>query len=163
LAIPAFSLAEPIGRVTRSLRDRRRLENQINAEVAQLDRSTVHRQEGDQIRAVPKLLTTISRRESARLTDVSERILRCTRQIALSHESFRQAVEFQSRFNLSLEDAIVLAVVVSDLRSSRGLQRHVFANKNRNDFGDPALVAELDRFGCDLVWSFAEAARRLGI
>ena len=60
---------------------------------------------------------------------------------------------YRDRYGLESQDAIILAAVVTDLptQSPRSSGSHLFANRNRKDFGDPDLQAELQRLGCRLV------------
>jgi hypothetical protein len=163
LAIPSFSLSEPFARVTRGNRDRRRLMSQLGDQVTQLARSTVHRTEVDALRAIPALVTRIDDRERVRLAGTIERLLATARLIELDLAAFRVATNYRDRYDLQIEDAIILAVVVADLNARPGSRQHLFANRNRRDFRNLALVTDLRRLGCDVVWSFADAARLLGV
>jgi len=163
LALPSFSLSEPMIRVSRSMRDRRRLMSQLNTEVGQLARSTPHQAEVSTLQAIPDLITRINRRERDRLTSTIERILAAAKLIELDAASFQAAMGYRTQYALDMEDAVILAVVVADLKSSPGVGQHLFANRNRKDFDDPGITSDLKRLGCDVVWSFTEAATRLDI
>lgn len=163
LALPSFSLSEPFVRITRGIRDRGRLMSQFRSQIVQLARSTPHQFEVDALQTVPALMSSIDERERDRLVRTVERLLASARVIEFDPASFRVAMDYRTRYDLEDEDAIVLAAVVADLQSNTGSGRHVFANRNRRDFGDIEIVINLRRLGCDLVWGFAEAARLLGI
>lgn len=162
LALPSFSLSEPLVRVRRGVRDRRRLMKQLNDHVAQLARSTPHEVEVDALRAIPNLFGSIEQRETDRLITTVERLLATARLIELDLSSFRAATDYRTRYALEIEDAIVLALVVADLRSKLAPGPHLFANRNIKDFDDPSIVGELKSLGCDFVWSFADAIVRVG-
>lgn len=83
--------------------------------------------------------------------------------IEIDLAAFQAAMGYRTDFALEIEDAVVLAVVIADLKRSPSATQHLFANRNRKDFDDPGITTDLRRFGCDVVWSFAEAASRLGI
>jgi hypothetical protein len=163
IALPSFSLSESVTRITRGIRDRGRLTGQFRSHVGQLARSASHQTEVATLLIVPNLIEQIDEREEDRLMATVERVLTIARLIELDTESFQAARDFQVRFAFTLEDAIVFAGVIADLTRSRRPGLHVFANRNRKDFGDPGIAAELRRLGCDLVLSFEEAARQLGI
>lgn len=163
LALPSFSLSEPFVRITRGIRDRGRLMSQFRSQIVQLARSTPHQFEVDALQTVPALMSSIDERERDRLVRTVERLLASARVIEFDPASFCVAMDYRTRYDLEDEDAIVLAAVVADLQSNTGSGRHVFANRNRRDFGDIEIVINLRRLGCDLVWGFAEAARLLGI
>jgi predicted nucleic acid-binding protein len=163
LALPAFSLNEPLVRFRRGIRDRNRLVKQLNSEIGQLARSDTLQSEVDSLRAVPNLFAKIEQREMDRLTRTVERLLATARQIALDQRSFQAAIDYQIRFGLEIEDAIILALVVADLNSPLGTGQHLFANRNLKDFDDPDVIEELRRLGCDTAHSCAEAVNRLGV
>jgi hypothetical protein len=94
LALPSFSLSEPLVRVRRGVRDRKQLMKQVNDQVAQLARSAPHKVEVDAIRAMPILFASIEQRETDRLIATVERILATARLIELDSSSFRAAREY---------------------------------------------------------------------
>lgn len=163
LALPSFSLSEPFARITRGIRDRRRLMNQLNDQVGQLARSAPHQTEVGTLQSVPNLIASIDKRELDRLMSTVERLLTTAKLIDLDVSSFKVATDYRTRFGIEIEDAIILSGVIADLKKKSNLGQHLFANRNRKDFDDPGITADLKRLGCDVVWSFAEAATRLGI
>lgn len=163
LALPSFSLTESFVRISRGIRDRQRLMRQFNTQVDQIARSTPHQAEVGALQSVPNVIATIDQRESDRLASTIERILATAKLIELESAAFQAAMGYRTRYALDLEDAVILAVVVADLTRWPGVGQHLFANRNRKDFDDPGIAADLKRLGCDVVWSFTEAATRLGI
>lgn len=163
LATPSFSLSEPFARVTRGIRDRGRLRNQLNAQVDQLARSTPHQTEVVALQAVPGLFAAIDKREEDRLTGTVERLLATARLIPPDLPTFRAATDYRDRYGLDIQDAIVLASVVADLKTLPLGGTHLLANRNKKDFNDPGIFAELRRLGCEIVWTFADAVRLLGM
>jgi predicted nucleic acid-binding protein len=160
LALPTFSLSEPFVRVARGIRDRQRLRTQFADQMFQLVRSSPHASEGAILQTVPEHFDRINTREGNRLTATVERILRCTRLIELNSTVFLRAIDYQDRFTLDIEDAIILSSVVTDLQSRRGLKRHLFATGNRNHFDKVEIRLELNRLDCDVTWTFADAVRQ---
>lgn len=163
IALPSLAICEPFSRVTRAIRDRQAVLRQLGAHVDQLGRSAPHDQEVAELEAVPSLIGRIDRREETRLQATIERLLAVARIIELDRSRFQNAIGLRDRFSLAIEDAIVLAVVLADLERYKSPKRHLFANRNRTDFNNPEIVAELQRRGCDAVWSFTEAARLLAV
>lgn len=165
MALPSFSLSEPFARVTRGIRDRGRLWGQLNNQVDQLARSSPHQSEVGVLRSIPDLIARIDRRDTDRLTRTIERILRAARILDIDLSIFLAAMSYRNQYGLDPQDAIILASVVRDLRirSASSPRGHMFANRNRKDFGDPELQTELQGLGCHLVSSFEVAADLLGI
>lgn len=137
--------------------------SELNAQVEQLARSAPHQMEVGALHAMPNLIATINQREQDRLIRAVERLLGAARLIALDLPTFQLATDYRTRFALDIEDAIILSSVLADLRTAAPAGRHLFANRNRKDFAVPGIVAALGQCSCELVWSFAEAAMRLGI
>ncbi len=165
LALPSFSLSEPFSRVTRGIRDRRRLWNQLNSHVDQLARLSPHQAEAEELQGVSELFAQIDQRETDHLLVTVERLLGIATIIDINLRIFLASRHYRSQYGLDSQDAIILASVVTDLRTRSGSSpsEHVFANRNRKDFGDPELRAELQRLGCRLVWSLEEAANLLRV
>lgn len=120
LAFPSFSLSEPLVWVRRGVRDRKQLMKQVKDKVAQLARSAPHKGEVDVLRAMPNLFERIEQRETDRLIMTIERLLATARLIELDSSSFRTARDYRARYSLEIEDAIILAVVIADLKSQSG-------------------------------------------
>jgi predicted nucleic acid-binding protein len=163
IAVPAISLSEPFGRITRMARDRRRLVTQLNEHLGQLERSSPHQREVDALRTVPDLFADISEPEGDRLLVTVERLLGAATLIDLTLPVFREALAYRVQYSLQVEDAIVLATVVDDLRTAAGKGMHLFANRNHKDFNQPGLVADLSRLGCTVVWRFTDTVAQLGV
>jgi predicted nucleic acid-binding protein len=143
LALPSICLAEPLVTVRRSHRDRGRLVRELNGQVNQLSRSAPHELEVGALRDIPNLFASIEQRETDRLIDTVQRLLAVARLIEVDSGSFRQAIAYTARYALEIEDAIVLAVIVSDLPHRSGATRHILANRNARDFGVPGVANEL--------------------
>jgi len=163
IAIPSFALSEPFSRVTRGIRDREKLQNQLSSLVRQLSRSSPHTKEVDALPNVPDLIARIDQREVDRLVRTIHRILMVAKIVELDVSTFETAIQNQERYGFGLEDAVILSTVASDLRSLPIRSSHLFAKRNKSDFSDPEIVADLGELGCDLVWTFEDAARRLGV
>jgi predicted nucleic acid-binding protein len=163
IGIPSFALSEPFSRVTRGIRDRGKLKDQLNSLVRQLSRSSPHSVEIEALPNVPDLIARIDQREVDRLVSTIQRLLTTAKIIELDVGAFQTAIAFQERYGFGMEDAVILAVVLADLRFSSIQSRHLFANRNKSDFSDPEIVMALKQLGCDITWSFEDAARRLSI
>ncbi len=163
LALPSFSLSEPLVRLRRGVRDRNRLMEQLNSQVGQLARSSPHQAEVSALRVIPDLFANIEKREMDRLTGTVERLLASARLIELDLPTFRDATNYTTRYALEIEDAIIFSLVIADLKSRPAREHHLFANRNRKDFSDPGIVNELKNLDCEAMWSFAEAAIQLGV
>ena len=143
-------------------RHRKRLAAQVTEHIGQLARSSPHQQDVASLQTIPDTFARIDSREAVRLAQTIERLLGIARRIETDLAAFREALEFQARFDLGAQDAIILAAVVADLRTRSEPGPHYFANRNRKDFSDPGIQAELLLFDCRTVFSFAEVTGLLG-
>jgi predicted nucleic acid-binding protein len=142
IALPTFALSEPFSTVTGRRRDRGRLVGQINHQIGQLARSSPHHQDVAALQTIPGIVARVDAREADRLTQTVERVLGIARRIDTNLAVFREALDFQDRFDLEAQDAIILAAVVADLRTRAQAGPHYFANKNRQDFSVPGIHTE---------------------
>lgn len=117
MVLPSFSLSEPFARVTRGIRDRRRLWNQVNNHLDQLARSSPHQTEVEELQGIPNLFAQIDQRETDRLLMTVERLLSIATTIDLDGRMFQAAMGYRDRYGLESQDAIILAAVVTDLRT----------------------------------------------
>lgn len=58
---------------------------------------------------------------------------------------------------MSMQDAIIFASIVGDLRLRDRLEEKCFVSRNSNDFGDRDIGAELQAFGCRYISRFTDA------
>jgi hypothetical protein len=65
------------------------------------------------------------------------------------------AAECEFNYDLSPQDALVYASVVSHLRSSKP-QQACFLNRNFKDFDSPDIVDALGQLNCRMIPSFAK-------
>jgi len=112
------------------------------AESGQLARSSPHHQDVAALQTIPGIVARVDAREADRLTQTVERVLGIARRIDTNLAVFREALDFQDRFDLEAQDAIILAAVVADLRTRAQAGPHYFANKNRQDFSVPGIHTE---------------------
>ena len=89
------------------------------------------------------------------------RLLSVARTIALDAAVFRRAMHSQERIALSAQDAIIYAAVISELSRVTRTAPSYFIRKNRKDFDNPAIHAELATYDCRFVDSFVDGVRLL--
>lgn len=87
------------------------------------------------------------------------RMLAIGKPIAFDAGVFSRTLEYEVQFGMPVQDAIVLASVVADLRRRRRREPKCFVSRNSKDFDDPAITANLESFGCRYVATFADAVR----
>ena len=71
------------------------------------------------------------------------RILEIAAVVPIELELIRGAIEFQKTRNLSLQDSIVYASVLSHLSTAPAEESKCFITKNSKDFANPDIYTEL--------------------
>lgn len=161
LAIPAFSLSEPFATVTYRNRNLESLRKQFDERLRQLSRSSFHDEDVLALGSIPDVLVSINKREVDSLCSTVERILSVATIINTDLHLFLRARIYQRRFDMSPQDAVIYASVLTHLMNNDGNERHYFANRNWKDFTDPEIVRELATYRCTFLSSFSEASDQL--
>jgi len=100
-------------------------------------------------------LTLIGQDQSNRLEAVVARMLQCGRTISLTAPLFTRAQQLEGQYDLSPQDAIVAASVLTDLQPLQAIQdTHVFLSKNANDFSP--MKGEFGALGCRYIPRFRD-------
>jgi predicted nucleic acid-binding protein len=153
LIMPAYSLAEPHEKLTRQNRNRRELQQLLNAELSQLLRTASYASRIQSIQDIASLLVQSNEEERFRFIQCRQRIVEVGEIIALTAEILSGAAEFETRYDLAPQDALVYASVISHLQNFRH-QRACFLNRNSKDFDSPDIVEELNQLNCRMIPRF---------
>ncbi|MEP0915562.1 PIN domain-containing protein [Leptolyngbya sp. DQ-M1] len=153
LIIPAYSLAEPHEKLSRQAIRRTNLQQQLNAELAQLSRTVSY---GDRIRNiqdVSDLITLSNQEERQRFNQIRSRLISLAEIIPLTSDILLEAASCELTYQLRPQDAIVYASVVDHLQQNQP-QRSCFLNRNARDFDDPNIIGELNQLNCRMLSRF---------
>ena len=153
LLIPAFSIAEPYQTLERRHRRRRQTKRELDRELIQLARTASYARSLSDSRSLVDLLIDSTDEEARRLEATRKQLLEAAAVLPLDADILKAATPFQTEYDLSPEDAIVYATVLSHL-TLHPSERSCFLNRNTRDFDDPDLVAELRRHGCKMIPRF---------
>lgn len=153
LIIPAYSLVEPYETLIRRHRQRKQMKAELDSELKQLARTTtyVHRLDGFQ--NLTALLIDSADEEAKRLEQTRSLLSQTAEILPLDRAILETATRYQVDHDLSPQDALVYAAVLSHLKRS-GTQQSCFLNNNSKDFDDPDLVEELNGYNCRLLPRF---------
>ena len=173
LAFPTFAACEPFSTLTYYSAQRNRFVNQeLLPQLRDLSRLEPQRGHVPLLQQLQHTLLTLGRSEMERLEATVARLMRAGRSIPLTAPVFEEARFSRSSLGLSVQDAIVYALVLTDLRRRPKKTPKCFLSTNLNDFGDPAIKGELARFHCEFkakfdaglayIWSRTGLTRRRG-
>ena len=155
LVFPQLAVAEPFGAIDRYANERNRLLQELERQLAELNRSQPHQPLVTNMQPLIGTLARMRRDETDRLAEAVERMLRSGRSVPLSPAIFADARAAARRADLSPQDAIVFATVVSDLNANPGRGDACFASRNSKDFAP--LKDELSELSCRYMARFADA------
>ena len=159
LVLPAYCLAEPHEKLIRQKRIRIDLLKSTSVVFNQLVRTTSLT---SGVRSIQQDLSSIiaqsNEEESKRFAVYRRRFLAISEIIPLTTQVLSDAIDAETALDLSPQDAIIYASVVSNL-SQHGKLSSCFLNKNTKDFDTPDIAPELARYGCRLIPQFNDGLR----
>ena len=153
LVVPAFSLAEPHIALMRRGNERSRLSAELQKHLSELGRSKTYREVSGNFSELAALLIASAERERAGLQSATDGMLKAAEIIPLDSDVFHEAAVIQVAFDMSVQDSIVLASIVSHLAATKPVES-CFLNRNTKDFDDPNVREMLDEFGCKFFGRF---------
>ncbi len=153
LIVPAYSLAEPHEKLTRQARSRRELQQSLDAELRQLLRTAAYSSRIKSIQDIASLMIQSNEEERYRFTQYRDRLLEIGEIVALDSSILSEAVSYETTYDLTPQDALVYASVLTHLRHS--FPKHAcFLNRNSKDFDSPDIIDELGQFNCRMIPRF---------
>ena len=162
LILPAYCLAEPHEKLMRQARNRRELQQALDAELLQLARTKSNTTRITSIEDTANLLVQSTQEEKKRFDYYRELPLTVAQIEPLTQNIIVAAAYYEMPYGLSPQDALVYATVATRLRTQKQ-SPSCFLNRNAKDFDTPDIVEELAKNGCKMIprfdhgYSFIEA------
>ncbi len=153
LVIPAYSLAEPHEKLSRQARSRRELQQSLDAELRQLLRTTSYASRIKSIQDIATLMIQSNEEERHRFVQCRERFLKAGEIVALNADILGEAASYETTYDLTPQDALVYASVITHLRQDVPEQA-CFLNRNSKDFDSPDIIEELRQLNCRMIPRF---------
>jgi predicted nucleic acid-binding protein len=153
LIVPAYSLAEPHEKLSRQARSRRELQQSLDAELRQLLRTASYASRIKSIQDIASLMIQSNEEERHRFTQCRDRLLKVGEIIALNTIILREAASYETNYDLTPQDALVYASVITHLHHDSPEQA-CFLNRNSKDFDSPDIIDELRKLGCRMIPRF---------
>ncbi|MEB3355953.1 MAG: PIN domain-containing protein [Synechococcales bacterium] len=153
LIIPAYSLAEPHEKLRRQARNRRELQQTLNAELRQLSRTASYASRIKQIQDIASLMVQSNEEERRRFIQHRDRLLKVGEVVALSSGILAEAASLEATYDLTPQDAIVYASVIRHLKQDQP-QQACFLNRNSKGFDSPDIVNDLGQLNCRIIPRF---------
>jgi predicted nucleic acid-binding protein len=153
LVLPAFSPAEARLSLQGRLHRRQEFSDRVRAEIRELSRSKPYQELFSHTQPLTTALLESIESEKQRLDVALSRILGKCEVIPLQATTVQHAIGYEVRFDLSSQDAVILASIREDLEK-RPAGPKVFLNRNSRDFANPDIYDELSKYDCKVVPSF---------
>lgn len=155
MVVPSYCLGEPLETIGRRHSVRRDLQERVQTELGQLERSAEYREAVAEARAVTELFARSTSEDRNRLEIVYRRLISVAQLEPLTSTVVDRAFDLRKQFDLDLQDAFVLATIIGHLESDEA--DAAFVTTNSKDFDDPELRRLLGERGCRLLTGFGEA------
>ena len=91
--------------------------------------------------------------ERRRFTQYRDRLLNVGEIVALNADVLAEAASHEITYDLTPQDALVYASVISHLQRDQP-QQACFLNRNSKDFDSPDIISELRRLNCRIIPRF---------
>ncbi|PYS92225.1 MAG: hypothetical protein DMF64_09570 [Acidobacteria bacterium] len=153
LAIPAYCVGEPYDSWVRRAKQRTELHERLSREIRELARSKPYVKSPNEFQELTKTLIRSGEEEKQRLDDTISRMLETTTVIPIARDTIKAAIKLQKTRNLSPQDSIVYASVLSHLAGQTN-EPKCFITKNSKDFANPDVDQDLDAYNCKLLTKF---------
>lgn len=155
LVFPQFAVCEPFSTLNRYDNERRRLLNDLNRQLSELNRSVQYRGVVAGTQPLVATLTRIGQDQTDRLEMVVERMLRHGHGIPITGPLFAEARRVERQYDLSPQDAIIAASVLADLQPRNAPpDAHAFLSRNSKDFN--RMKAHFAALGCRYLSKFED-------
>lgn len=153
LIIPAYSLAEPHEKLSRQARSRRELQRSLDTELRQLLRTASYESRIKSIQDIASLMIQSNEEERHRFIQCRDRLLQVGEIVALNASILSEAADYETTYDLTPQDALVYASVMTHLRHHLPEQA-CFLNRNSKDFDSPDIINELRQVNCRMIPRF---------
>jgi predicted nucleic acid-binding protein len=155
LILPAFSVGEPYEAQVRRSKRRGALHAQLIQEIKELSRSKPYSSFVKDAQEITDLLIRSVEDEKKRLETTLSDMLTLAEIISIEATIIKAAIEFQTVFNLSPQDAIIYASVLNHLVQGSA-EPKCFLTKNAKDFVNPDIIDQLTMHNCRLFTKFQD-------
>ena len=125
----------------------------LDAESRQLSRTASYASRIKSIQDIASLMVQSNEEERHRFIQCRERLFNIGEFVALNANILIEAASYETAYDLTPQDAIVYASVISHLRRDQPHQA-CFLNRNSKDFDSPDIIDELKQFNCRMIPRF---------
>jgi len=155
LVIPSISIIEPYWTINNKSHKRNKINEYLNQEIKQLNRSSIYNKKSQCLSNVNKYLININISTEVHL----EKTI-CDMQKKCEIIKFDSNIIKNSRnynyFKLKKIDLLILTSIIEDLKTQKSDERKCFISRNSKDFDSPEIKDLLSEYGCILINNFRD-------
>lgn len=155
LVIPAYSFAEALYKLEAQRKEREDFRERLSSQLSQLTRTAQYTSQIKNFRALDTFLTQNVEEEKSRFEKYRKSLTSIAEIIGFDAQTIQAARRIESKYNLTLQDAIVFSSVLNHLRQNK-VARSCFLNRNSKDFNTTDIKNRLKSFNCKLIPSFKD-------
>ncbi len=157
LAVPAFSLAESFWTQRKDSDKRKGYLGALSDEVTQLQRSHDRAHVTETAGTLIQQLRELEFDESLALDELVGEFCEVGRVLDLNAEVMQAARQIEMQTTLTIQDALVLASVTSDLTANPPPEHCAFVSRDRKAFQDANIIEFLNKRRCNYIPDFRNA------
>ncbi len=156
LIMPAYSFAEALYKLEAQRKKRENFQRELNSQISQLAQTIQYNSQIKNFRALDTFLTQNIDEEKKRFERCRRSLTETAEIIAFDPETITRAKLTATRYDLTLQDAIVFSSILGHLQQSKASQ-NCFLNRNSKDFSQPSIAKRLKTLNCKFFADFEKA------
>jgi len=156
LIIPAYSFAEALYKLEAQRKKRENFQRELNSQISQLAQTIQYNSQITNFRALDTFLTQNIEEEKKRFEKCRKILTKIAEIIAFDAQTIEKAKAIATKYDLTLQDAIVFSSILNHLQQNRASQ-NCFLNRNSKDFSQPGIVKRLKTLNCKFFADFEKA------
>ncbi len=156
LIIPAYSFAEALYKLEAQRKKRENFQRELNSQISQLAQTIQYNSQIKNFRALDTFLTQNIDEEKNRFEKCRKSLTKIAEIIAFDAETIKRAKLTATKYDLTLQDAIVFSSILNHLQQSKASQS-CFLNRNSKDFSQPSIAKRLKTLNCKFFADFEKA------
>ncbi len=156
LIIPAYSFAEAIYKLEAQRKKREFFQRELNFQISQLAQTIQYISQITNFRALDTFLTQNIEEEKKRFEKCRKSLTKIAEIIAFDAQTIEKAKITATKYDLTLQDAIVFSSILNHLQQNKAPQS-CFLNRNSKDFSQPGIIKRLKTLNCKFFADFEKA------
>jgi predicted nucleic acid-binding protein len=156
IIIPAYSFAEALYKLEAQRKKRESFQRELNSQISQLAQTSQYNSQITNFRTLDTFLTQNIEEEKKRFEKCRKSLTKIAEIIAFDALTIEKAKPTATKYDLTLQDAIIFSSILNHLRQNN-VSQNCFLNRNSKDFSQPSIVKRLKTLNCKFFADFEKA------